>query len=226
MFSHAKRLTALSFFLATLSGCQNIQYSALEQLGIEKRDILSDRVEDASDSQEDAKEEFVDALDRFKLVTDYDGGSLERVYRKINGSYEDSLKSANRVSERIDAVEQVAEDLFAEWREELDLYSSAELRSKSRTMLSDTQGRYKELLASMRTAEKSMQPVLEVLEDRVLYLKHNLNAQAIASLKSDLGEIESSTEKLVADMNRSISEANQFLAYLKDPGSCESKGDC
>jgi len=66
----------------------------------------------------------------------------------------------------------------------------------------------------MKQAEKRMQPVLTVFHDQVLFLKHNLNAAAIASLKETSAGIESDVSKLIQDMNASISEANTFINQM------------
>ena len=50
------------------TACSTAYYSALEKVGIEKREILVDRVEDARDAQEDASEQFASALDQFRSV--------------------------------------------------------------------------------------------------------------------------------------------------------------
>ena len=42
--------------LFIVGGCSSTYYGAMEKVGIHKRDILVDRVEDARDSQEDAQE--------------------------------------------------------------------------------------------------------------------------------------------------------------------------
>jgi ElaB/YqjD/DUF883 family membrane-anchored ribosome-binding protein len=125
------------------------------------------------------------------------------------------VKQADEVRERIDDVESVAEDLFKEWEGEIQEYSSAQLRSESQAMLRDTRGRYRELMAAMRRAEASMDPVLESFQDQVLYLKHNLNARAIGALKGELASIERDTERLVQQMQQSIAEADQFIASMK-----------
>jgi hypothetical protein len=49
----------------------------------------------------------------------------------------------------------------------------------------------------------------------VLYLKHNLNARAIASLSGTLGEIETDVETLIRDIDASIAESDRFLASLE-----------
>lgn len=201
--------------LALLGACSSAYYKTMEGLGIEKRDILVDRVEDARDAQGDASEQFASALDQFRSTVNFDGGDLEATYDRLNAEYEDSVSEAEEVSERIDAVESVAEDLFREWEQELDEYSRAELRRTSASLLSDTRKRYKQMMTSMRRAESSMEPVLEAFHDQVLVLKHNLNARAIGSLRNELDSIERDTAKLIEQMQVAIAEANTFIDSME-----------
>jgi hypothetical protein len=198
-----------------LGGCQAAMYRALESVGIEKRDILVDRVEEARDAQTQAKEQFASALDQFRSVVEIEGGELEHTYDRLNAEYERSKGRAEEVTKRIDDVERVAEDLFDEWEDELDEYSNATLRRDSQRLLTDTQRRYSTLIKSMRNAEKSMHPVLDTFQDQVLVLKHNLNAQAISSLRKELTTIERQTAALIKDMERAIAEANRFIESTK-----------
>jgi hypothetical protein len=198
-----------------LGGCQTAMYRALETVGIEKRDILVDRVSDAKNAQEAAKEQFSSALEEFRSLVKVDAPDLERTYDRMNSEYERSRKRAEEVTTRIDAVERVAEDLFREWEAELDDYSNASLRRDSERLLNDTRRRYDVLIRKMRQAEGKMPPVLESFEDSVLSLKHNLNAQAIASLRGELRGIEKQTSTLIAEMERAIDEANAFLARMR-----------
>ena len=197
------------------AGCQTIQYEALEAVGIEKRGILEARVEAASEAQDEAGEQFETTLERFRSVVDFDGGDLERAYRRLNREYERSVNRAETVSERIEAVESVAEDLFAEWEEELERYSSADLRARSRELLEQTRTRYASMIRAMRRAERTIDPVLQAFEDQVLFLKHNLNSMAVDAIRGELGEIESETENLLAAMRESIAEADRFIETLK-----------
>jgi hypothetical protein len=206
-------LVLLSLSVA-LSGCQSVYYASMEKLGIEKREILSDRVSEARDQQEDAKETFADALQAFTAVTEYQGGDLEAVYSKLSAAYEDSQEAAERVSARIAKVESVGDALFAEWTRELDDYSSESLRRSSEASLRETKAQYALLLRKMHAAEESMQPVLELFEDQVLYLKHNLNARAIAALDVEVVQIQNRVEALVAEMEASIDEADAFIKTL------------
>lgn len=183
----------------------------MEKFGFEKRDLLVERVEDARVAQDKAKQQFESALGQFIAVTNFSGGELERQYDKLKAEYEDSDERAKAVRKRIDEVERVAEDLFKEWDKELTVYSDASLRRSSEKQRDATRARYEKLILVMRRAEKKLDPVLATFHDRVLYLKHNLNARAIASLRADRAKVEADIGALVADMNRSIREADAFI---------------
>ena len=135
--------------LILLAGCESVYYDTMEQFGIHKREILIDRIEDAQDAQEDGQEQFKDALEQFQAVVNFDGGDLEVVYNKLNDEYEDSEEAAETIRERIDQVEDVAEDLFDEWTAELEQYSNAALRRDSERQLRETRRRYERLISSM-----------------------------------------------------------------------------
>lgn len=209
------RFGAAAVAALLLCACSGTYYSAMERIGFEKRDILLDRVEDARDAQDEAAEQFSSALDQFRSMVDVDGGELERIYDRLKGEYERSEARAGQVSERIGAVERVAEDLFEEWDGELEEYANASLRADSARLLRDTRGRYRQLMAAMRQAESAMPPVLAAFRDQVLVLKHNLNARAIGALRNELGNIERDTTRLIADMRQAVAEANAFIAAME-----------
>jgi PAS domain-containing protein len=201
--------------LSLSSGCKNAYYGAWEKLGWEKRDILADRVEDARDAQAEAKEQFKTTLERFQELTNFDGGKLEAQYKKLSAEYEDAKDSAEAVTKRINAVDSVAQDMFKEWRQELKQYTDAGLQRQSEEKLEQSQERYQELLAAMRRSEASMKPVLEAFNNQVLFLKHNLNAQAIASLDQTAAQIDQDVQKLIKDMEAAIAEADAYIGELK-----------
>ncbi|SFM26692.1 DUF2959 domain-containing protein [Nitrosomonas communis] len=201
--------------LFSLAACSTLYYSGLEKIGIPKRDVLVHRVENARDTQEETKEQFKSALEQFTAVTNFKGGDLEVVYKKLNSEYEASVAKANEVSDRIAAIEDVSQALFDEWEQEIAQYSNASLKRSSQQKLLATQAHYQQLITTMKNAESKLQPVLMVFKDQVMYLKHNLNAQAIASLKGELGTLQSDVSSLISSMEKSINEANAFIKTME-----------
>ncbi|MDA0120140.1 DUF2959 domain-containing protein [Vibrio sp. T11.5] len=207
-------LLALMLSIFTLTGCQSAYYSAMEQVGYHKRDIMVDRVEDAKQSQQEAQQEFTSALEALSALTQFDGGELQTIYNQINDKYQDSEKAAQEVSDRIAAIEDVSDALFAEWQSELDLYTSTKLKRASEQKLKQTQRSYNTMLSAMKRAEDKMTPVLNTLRDNTLYLKHNLNASAIGSLQGEFANLEQDIQYAIKDMNTAIAESDKFLQKL------------
>ena len=206
-----------------LSGCSAAYYGAMEKIGFPKRDILVDRVEKTRDAENAAKDQFASALDRFLAVTKADGGDLQRKYETLNAEFSRSEARAKEVRDRIAAVEDVAEALFREWKSELGQYSNASLRNESARELELTRRRYDDLMRVMKRAADRMDPVLATFRDQVLFLKHNLNARALASLTATNQELQADISRLVSDMEASIRDAEQFIATMRQ-SSGGSKG--
>lgn len=207
-------LILLPLFLS-LTACQSAYYSAMEKVGVHKRDILSDRVEQAQQSQKDAQQQFKSALEQFSSLIKFDGGDLQRMYESTDSEYQACSKAAEEVSSRINSIESVADALFDEWQDELEQYSNDKLKRDSARKLNETKRQYNSLLKTMRRAEKSMQPVLAALKDNTLYLKHNLNAKAIGALKGEFSSVQKDINRLISDMNNAIVQSERFVATLK-----------
>jgi hypothetical protein len=203
-------LTAVLF-----SGCRSTYYAAWEKFGVHKRDLLKRKVEAARDDQKAAGEQFKDALTRLKEMYGFQGGDLEKTYNNLQRDYERCAGRAEDVHKRIRDVETVAEDLFAEWEKEIREIGSETLRADSRTKLRETRSRYGELHSALKRAENSMDPVLSRFRDQVLYLKHNLNAAAIASLKGESTSIQAEIARLLEEMNGAIAQADKFISSLR-----------
>ena len=209
-------LCTLCVFAAAPVGCSKAYYRTMEAFGKEKRDILTSRVKDAQEGQEEAKEQFESALDRFSKLVNAPESDLRKAYDRAKDDYDRSEARAEAVRDKIDEVEEVGTDLFNEWERELREYSNEDLRSRSQRQMRDTRRRYDQMLASMKRVEKSMDPVLRTFRDTVLMLKHTLNAEAVASLRGTVSDLEDEVRSLIRDMERSIEESDQFLREMEN----------
>lgn len=147
----------IAFFSA---GCSGLYYSAMEQVGVHKRDIMVERVKSARDAQENAK------------------------------------------------------TLLREWRREIAQYQNREFKQASREQYKQTQKKYRALMLAMKKAESRLEPALRPLRDQVLFMKHNLNARAIAGLSGEVEAIETQVERLILEMEEAIESADVFISDL------------
>jgi len=210
----SRQVAVVLGMLVLLTGCKSTYYATMEKFGYHKRDILVSRVQDAQAAQEQAKEQFLTALEQFTAMVGYEGGELEATYKRLKTEFERSEDKAKAVHKRIEDVQGVAKALFKEWEAELDQYANANLKRLSRQKLEQTQERYARLIEAMQRAESRIDPVLAAFRDQVLFLKHNLNAQAVGSLESELASVRTDVSTLVAAMETSIAEANDFITAM------------
>ncbi|MGV2872515.1 DUF2959 domain-containing protein [Colwellia sp. E150_009] len=214
MFNFTQKI-CIAMSIIALASCSSAYYSAMEKVGIHKRDIMVDRVVEAKESQQEAQEQFKSALEQMTALINFDGGELEEQYNVIQEQYEDSKKAAELVSSRIEKIEDVSEALFDEWQEEIEQISSANLRRQSASKFKETQRRYRSLINSMHKAESKMAPVLSALKDNSLFLKHNLNAKAVGSLQGEMVSIKKDVAVLIKDMNAAIEQSQKFIDMLE-----------
>jgi uncharacterized protein YhaN len=219
MKKNTQPITKLILFvsLLLLVGCQTAYYKTMEKFGIHKRDLLVENVEEARTAQEEAKEQFKSALEQFSAVVNFEGGELKQKYDQLKTALDQSEDKAKAVRDRIESVEDVAEALFEEWEKELEKYSNDNMRNISQRQLTDTQRQYAKLIEAMKRAEEKIEPVLTPFRDQVLFLKHNLNAQAIASIEGELVNIETDVASLIKEIEVSIREADSFIQSMKTP---------
>ncbi|NJN63688.1 MAG: DUF2959 domain-containing protein [Acidobacteria bacterium] len=211
-------VTLVGLALGCYQSGGSLYLDALEKIGMEKRDVLVKRVTNAKEAQQEAQQQFRDALEEFQALAGHQGGDLESKYETLRAEYEASAKKANEVNDRISGIKKVSEKLFVEWEQELAQYSDREMRAISEKQLAQTRKRSAELVSTMERAASRMDPVLEKLEERVLFLKHNLNARALGSLKQTSETLQADVGALIGEMEKSIAEADRFIAEMKAEG--------
>ena len=206
------RILLLSSLL--LTGCSSIYYEAMEKIGKEKRDILVQRIVDGKKDQEEAKKQLKTTLEAFQALTGFNGGNLEKTYKKLNGEFTEAEKRSQALSDRIASIDKVAKDLFEEWDKEAGAMKDKSLRTRSLQMLRETRTRHQQYLKRMQQTERKIKPVLDGFRDQVLFLKHNLNARAIGSLKSTAAKLDGEVGTLIKDIEGSMLEADSFISTL------------
>lgn len=217
------RIYVLLTICLILAGCQSsiqsasnkLKYSAYELVGVEKRDLFKKEINNTKESQEKAEESFKDALEKLVTLTKSEHKKPEREYRRLESAYEKADERAKEVKNRIAKVDQIANDLFKEWSEEIKSMSSKNLKKQSEKSLSESRERYKGLHESLKRSERKMDPVLSKMRDHTLFAKHNLNAKALTGLKKEAADIQGDIDVLLGDIQKSIKDADEFIKKLE-----------
>jgi len=202
------------WLLFGLAGCTKTYYKTMKTFGKEKRDILVSRVKDSKKDQQQAKEQIKTTMESFQELTGFQGGSLQKKYKQLNGEYEKAADSAKKLHDRIDSIDQVSLDLFKEWQTEIDGMEDKKLKTQSAAMLRQSRLNETTYIKSMRQTEARMTPVITAFHDQVTFLKHNLNARAIGSLKGTSAKISTDVDVLLTSLDGSMGQADALIDSL------------
>ena len=208
------RYVAVGIAVVALSGCTRSYYKAMKTFGKEKRDILVSRVKDSKKDQQEAKEQIKTTMESFQALTGFQGGALEKNYKKLNGDYEKAADAAQKLHNRIDSIDQVSSDLFKEWQKEIDGMENKKLKAQSAVMLRQSRLSEAGYVKAMRQTEARMTPVITAFRDQVTFLKHNLNARAIGSLKGTSAKMSTDVDVLMISLDSSMAQADTLINSL------------
>jgi hypothetical protein len=211
-----RRVVSLSLivFAILLSGCQSTYYKAMRTLGKEKRDILVQRIKDAKKDQDQTKQQLQTTMESFQALTGFQGGSLEKNYKRLNSDYESAASQAGKLHDKVQSIDQVSNDLFKEWQGEINAMDNGKLKTQDTAMLRNAKTRQAAYMRVMRRTEDQITPVLKAFRDQVLFLKHNLNSRAIGSLKGTSAGLQSDVADLIQSIDASSQEADKLISSL------------
>jgi predicted nuclease with TOPRIM domain len=204
----------LLLILCLLASCSSLYYRAWEKLGKEKRDLLRDNVIAAREEQKKAGQEFKDALTQLRETYRVPSSKLQKTYDQLKAHYDDLADRYDDLDARISKMHSIATDLFREWRGEADSMQNREFHRRSLEQLAETESRYGQMRAALIRSQDRCKPVLKQFKEYVLFLKHNLNAQAIGGLQAEADDIIEGLSTLIEQMNDSIAETDAFIRTL------------
>jgi chromosome segregation ATPase len=196
------------------TGCTSTYYKTMRTLDKEKRDILVSRIKDAKKDQDQTKEKLKTTMESFQALTGFQGGSLEKSYKRLNSDYEGAADQAQKLHDRINSIDKVSNDLFKEWQDEINQMGNAKLKAQSTTLLRNAKVRQAAYMRAMRKTEDQIVPVLAAFHDQVLFLKHNLNSRAIGSLKGTTASLQGDVAGLIQSIDASSQEADKLISSL------------
>ena len=197
-----------------LAGCTTAYYKTMQTLGKEKRDILVQRIKDAKKDQDQTKQQLQTTMESFQALTGFQGGSLEKSYKRLNSDYESANSQAGKLHDKIQSIDQVSNDLFKEWQGEIAAMGNAKLKAQDTVMLRNAKTRQATYMRAMRRTEDQIAPVLKAFRDQVLFLKHNLNSRAIGSLKGTTAGLQGDVAGLIQSIDASSQEADKLISSL------------
>ena len=136
----------------------------------------------------------------------------QKAYKKLVGDLKGTEKQIDGVKKQLDALKKEADKFFKAWEQDLASISSESLREKSASRMKDAQQRYASLGETLAAAGKEFAPVMQNLNDQILYLGRDLSPGAIADLEDEAAELNEQAAKATAKVKEMLETAGKIQA--------------
>jgi hypothetical protein len=206
-------ITTMAMSALGLVGCKSspTYVKAMDVVGFEKREMLKERLQEARDSQVEAKQQLQTALYTLRRFESVPAAEVSDFHDDLKGEVDKAKEEIDDLNGDIAAVETVAKEMFTDWEDELASYESAELRQKSAEELRETRRNYSTMIEQLRETQRKLSAVVPALEDQVLYVEHSINAGEKPAESDKLDDVREQISTLIEELEGSIDRTQRFI---------------
>ncbi len=210
MSCHRYTLALAVMLLAGLAACGST--SSRGSGGIAKVDNLKSWVERVQAESERSKERVRTAVDSLDAViaANYED-EVVVAYRKFRESINHSQRQALNLHATLKSMKRSAEPVFVQWNNDLQGFSSIQMRQRSRERLSDARRRYEAVVDAAEPALSIYEEINRTLGDYALYLNHDLNQSSLAGIGEDIRTLKSLATQLDSQFDDCATAAQNYL---------------
>ena len=154
------------------------------------------------------KVQLMKTMDVYNALVAIDAKDRKKLYRDLQKEMENTQKRRAEIMTKAGAMTSEADTLFKSWEVSAAAIESPSLRARSEERLKKTRANFAEIGAAGKRATDLYDPIMKTLADKVRYLGHDLNADAVASLKPDSEKLNKDVEKLGRAIDDTINNTN------------------
>ena len=194
------RPLAAMLLLAGITGCA--LFSG-KKGGPAQVDDLAGSVERTYVDSELSKERVRAAVHALQAIveTSYDGDAVA-AFAVFLEAIEASEQQAERLRSSVESMKGAAEPVFKQWNDDLDEFTSAEMRQRSTARLAATRQRYDSIVAAVDPAQAAYDALNKGLRDHALFLSHDLNPASLTAIRDDVRNL----ANLADDLGKRLDE--------------------
>jgi hypothetical protein len=199
---------SLAFVAATTVGV------AAQDEGVKQIQELIKTAKAEVQSIDTAKLQLQKTMDAYNAVMAPEVKDRRDAYKQLQKEMANTDKRRADVSTRSTKMNAEADKLFKSWEESTARIQSPDLRKRSEDRLKKTQDRFAELRQTGQNASSQYESFMKTMQDQVVYLGHDLNPGAVASLKPDADKLNTRAQDLYAVIDKITTAANTNISKL------------
>jgi hypothetical protein len=163
----------------------------------------------------ETKLQLLKTMDAYNALLADDAKDRKKMYRDLQKEMENTEKRRAEITRRSGLMATEAQSLFKSWETSAATIESEDLRKRSEERLTKTKASFAEIRAVGDKAAQLYAPVMKTLGDKVKYLGHDLNPNAVATLKPDADKLNKEVQELVKAVDDTIGTTNAKIGELR-----------
>ena len=151
-------------------------------------------------------------LTGYNSIINGDAKDNQKAYKKLVGDLKSTQKKIDGSKKQVAALGKEADKFFKAWEQDLASISSESLREKSAGRMETAKKRYASLGETLAAAGQEFAPVIQNLNDQILFLGRDLSPEAIADLSDEAAELNEQAEAAIAKVKQMLEAAGKDQA--------------
>jgi hypothetical protein len=151
-------------------------------------------------------------LTGYNSIIDGTAKDSQKAYKKLVDDLKSTEKKLDGARKQVASLSKEADKFFKAWEQDLQSISSESMRDKSSVRMEDAKKRYAELGEILTSASNEFKPVMQNLNDQILYLGRDLSPEAIADLSDEAAELNAQAETATAKVKEMLKTAGKTQA--------------
>ncbi|MBL8863659.1 MAG: DUF2959 family protein [Planctomycetes bacterium] len=108
-------------------------------------------------------------------------------------------------------MQQLADDVFLRWTKDMESFGNSRMRQRSQSRLDETRTRFQSIVGATQAAQIALDSFHGDLRDHENFLRHDLNATSVASIRPDVRALGEDLRALDVRFDATVAAARAYV---------------
>jgi hypothetical protein len=196
---------------------------------VKAREAVVATGEESKAALEDSLTQWGKILDGYNSIMDGSAKNTEKTYKTLLSDLKAAEGKGANTTKSLTKMDKQAQSFFKDWEKELDQFSNESMKEKSTAMMDKDKAGYADFKDRMTQAGEVFAPVLQELNDQVLFLGRNLSPDGIEMLQDEATKMNEMVKEATAQVEALLAGAANVPAEepadMPHPAAAEDAAD-
>jgi len=166
----------------------------------------------AKSAVQDALNALHDLLVGYNSIIGGEAKDTQAAYKKLVSDLKGTEKKIEGAKKQLTALSKEADKFFKAWEQDLASMSSDSVREKSANRMETAKKRYASIGETLSQAGDEFAPVVQELNDQILFLGRDLSPEAVADLQDEAEALNQQATEVATKVKALVQSAGEVQA--------------